>query len=390
MYTKNPHVNSRSDVAQQDPLLRLADILTKRQDGLPPMEPEVYSGSRMDFPTWLKSFEALIEKQTHSVTERNAKEAIRHFLTLEDEEAYEKAKYTLIRRYGDKFKVAEAYRDRLHRWPIIKQEDGEGLLKLSDFLEHCHAAMNSIHYLRCLDDPEENRKILSKLLRYMYVVDRWSRVIDRHLYGNQQQSYYYADYEGCYPSFTDFCEFMATEARIACGPGNIKVDNYKEDKKTYTNSRKARTLVSESTELNPMSSEQTSTENDVKGKNPSCIKCKESHHLSSCQQFLTLSVEDHKTFVVDNRLCFGCLNRGHCYRECRRRKYSSLCRTPDFQSSSKKVVQGQLGQSNSQKNSDTQSKPNVSMQKNAVSMKTKINTKQIEFEESEYHSMKRP
>ena len=187
--------------------------MSDRRDRLPPMEPEVFDGSRMDFPTWLKSFEALIEKPTLSVTERlfylskytsgSAKEAIRYFLTLDDKEAYEKAKNTLVRRFGDKFKVAEAYRTKLNKWPVIKHGDGEGLQKFSDFLEHCRAAMNSIHYLKCLDDPEENRKMMSKLPRS--VADRWSRVIDNHLYGKHPQSYYSTENEGCYPSFTDFC-----------------------------------------------------------------------------------------------------------------------------------------------------------------------------------------
>jgi hypothetical protein len=40
--------------------------------------------------------------------------------------------------------------------------------------------MNSIHYLKDLDDPEENRKMLPKLPRYL--ADHWSREVDKRLY----------------------------------------------------------------------------------------------------------------------------------------------------------------------------------------------------------------
>lgn len=48
-----------------------------------------------------------------------------------------------------------------------------------DFLQHCHTAMNTIHYLNVLNDPDENQKMIRKLLTQ--VVLRWSQIVDEWL-----------------------------------------------------------------------------------------------------------------------------------------------------------------------------------------------------------------
>ena len=98
------------------PLLeRLADLLSNSRDHLPKMEPEVFNGNLLKFPVWIKSFDAIIESHTQSPAERlyflskytsgAAKEAIEGFLTLNDDQAYLRAKYTLNTRFGDRYKV---------------------------------------------------------------------------------------------------------------------------------------------------------------------------------------------------------------------------------------------------------------------------------------------
>ncbi|KAF0306216.1 hypothetical protein FJT64_022233 [Amphibalanus amphitrite] len=61
--------------------------------------------------------------------------------------------------------------------------------------------------MRALDDPHTIHLVLKKLPAY--VTDRWKRLVDTRVYGATPS----------YPTFTDFVELVATEARIACGPG---------------------------------------------------------------------------------------------------------------------------------------------------------------------------
>ena len=177
--------------AVEDSLTRLADILSQRrlQDTLPLPEPEIFSGDLLHYPVWLKSFQTIIEGQTERVSQRlyylgkyttgEPKEAISGLLLLETSDAYKQAKKILSDRYGNPFLVAEAYRKKINEWPKIPPNDGTSLRKFSDFLIHCQTAMNTVRYLKVLNDPDENQRMVRKLRRYL--IDRWSREVDRWL-----------------------------------------------------------------------------------------------------------------------------------------------------------------------------------------------------------------
>lgn len=332
-----------------DVLNRLADILLNKQDRLPRMEPEVFGGSFLQFPIWIKSFVTIIEEHTDSSSQRlyylskytkgEAREAIQGFFSLDGDDAYRSAKATLVRRYGDKYKVAEAYRRKIDTWPQIKHGDGTTLQKLSDFLHQCLTAMSSIVYLQSLDDAEENQKIVRKLPRN--VADRWNRTVDKWLYGRHTDydSMYTGDqYEGSYPPFSEFCAFIALEARVACGPGNVKRepedpkrDQKREDKRPprYTRQPSARSLAANAGAPAPPKTSYTvpSPSHSTRPKETqpeSCIVCEKQHSLDKCPKFLEMSPDERRTLAMANGLCFGCLKRAHLYRQCRQKKHAHL------------------------------------------------------------------
>ncbi|CAH3178660.1 unnamed protein product, partial [Porites lobata] len=151
----------------EDSLHRLADVLCQRrlQDMLPLPEPEIFGG---------------------------------HLLT-----------------------IPYAYRKKINEWPKIPPNDGTSLRRFSDFLVHCQTATKTIKYLKVLDDPDENQKMLQKLPRYL--IDRWSREVDRWLNkeGEEQNRGEESVPDGdgtAYPPFKAFCRFLEREARIACNP----------------------------------------------------------------------------------------------------------------------------------------------------------------------------
>ena len=170
-----------------DLMQRLADLLTQRQDrdSLPHPEPEVFTGNPLRYPNWVKFFETFIERKTMDPSERlyylgkyttgAAKEAVSGLLSLDNVDAYNKAKTILTNRFGNPFTVADAFCKRINSWPKIQPNDGQSLGKFSDFLEHCNTAMKTIQYLNVLNDPDENQKIIQKLPNHLV---RWSRVVD--------------------------------------------------------------------------------------------------------------------------------------------------------------------------------------------------------------------
>ena len=133
---------------------KLVELLTDRQQH-PAMEPDVFGGDVIQFPVWLRSFEAIIENTTsserdklyflHKYTGGEARKTIHRFMILDEQDTYAKAKQARIRRFGDKYKTYEAFKDELHRWPVV--EDRKGLQQFSDFLQQCSAAVKSVHYL---------------------------------------------------------------------------------------------------------------------------------------------------------------------------------------------------------------------------------------------------
>ena len=147
---------------------------------LPLPEPEIFGGDLLHYPLWLKSFETIIEGQTDKVSQRlyylgkytrgEPREAISGLLLLETADAYRRAKKILAERFGNPFLVADAYRKKINEWPKIPPNDGTSLRRFSDFLVHCQTATKTIKYLKVLDDPDENQKMLQKLPRYL--IDR--------------------------------------------------------------------------------------------------------------------------------------------------------------------------------------------------------------------------
>ena len=55
---------------EESTLERLVTLLSDKQNKLPEMEPEIFSGDLLTFPTWLASFETLIEGNTKSPQDR--------------------------------------------------------------------------------------------------------------------------------------------------------------------------------------------------------------------------------------------------------------------------------------------------------------------------------
>ena len=340
--------HSQTPVSPGEVLMRrLADSLTQRQDrdSLPRPEPEVFTGNPLRYPNWIKSFETFIERKTQNPSERlyylgkyttgEAKEAISGLLALDNTGAYSKARKILTDRFGNPFIVADAYRKKLNCWPRILPNDGQGLRKFSDFLQHCNTAMNTIQFLNVLNDPDENQRMVKKLPSHVAL--RWNRVVDEWLAEDDPEEHDFVPRSGNraaktgYPPFAEFCEFMRKEARIACNPVTSLQALKTEETKEKTEGGRTRPPYRDKN--NDVRALATGSSNAVGERGPStggskriiCPFCKDNHELDACTKFLKISLSDRRTFAQTNALCWGCLKWGHIYRECRGRKTCRTC-----------------------------------------------------------------
>ena len=322
-------VNPPKSTSDEDVITKLAEVLTQRQDrdSLPRPEPEVFKGDLLRYPMWIKSFEKFTERKTKDSSERlyyiskfttdGAKEAVSGILPLDSEEAYIEAKKIIASRFGDPFIVLNAYRRKISEWPRILPKDGPGLRRFSDFLQHCHTAMHSIKYLEVLNDPEENQRMLRKLSNYL--VSRWSRIVDkwieeereegqgRETSGPPEVNNTNNARETKYPPFE---EFLKTEARIACNPitslqatkeeglkgnGDKWKPNSKfrknKDSKDHSGFRSFATGADETNEGRERNREEN------KAKRTTCLFCKASHDIDTCDKFLCLPLTERRNFV---------------------------------------------------------------------------------------------
>jgi hypothetical protein len=318
MYHHTPVVNPvvNSSASEFNLAVALANAVDRNR--LPIPTPKVYTGNPMDFVAFKKSFKTLIENKGISAEEKiyylmqyvtgDAREAISGCLYGSEEADYQHAWETLEKRFGHPFKIQEAYRDKLEKWPKVGTKDGTALQRYADFLQSCLDAAPYIKGLSILDDCKENQRMAAKLTDW--AVNRWSRIVADSL-------------ESCtYPTFKQFVAFVEREAKVACNPvissQAVKGMNSSPDLKVHPDARgrPTRSLATE---------QATQKDRGLKDKK-SCPYCKGEHYLPDCSNFAEQSVQERNAFIKKEKRCFGCLRTGHFTKNCKVRHTCQRCK----------------------------------------------------------------
>ena len=218
--------------SQLTAITKLLEI--QSQNRLPLPEPGIFSGDHLKYPTWIRAFESLVESRATKPSDRlyflsryvsgEAKEVIQGFMLMEGDDAYQKAKEVLHKRYGDSFAVAAAFRKKLDAWPHIAPFDSLGLRRYADFLVQCEQAMKKVGSLRVLNDDQENQKMTVKLPKWAST--RWGRTV-----------YKWKKEKGEFPPFSEFVKYVVMEADIVCDPVNCRQWKTEEEFKGLRNKR---------------------------------------------------------------------------------------------------------------------------------------------------------
>ena len=275
---------------------------------LPISEPDIFDGKDpLSFPIWKLAFDALINHRTITDTDKlnllnkylggEAKKAVRGFLMLPPSEAYSAAYGLLINRYGDNFRLASVFQERLRSWPRIGSTDIGGMRNFIDFLIQCRTAKRSYTALKTLDDETENTALTKKLP--VWIARQWARRVSA-----------YRESTGEYPPFSDFVDFLVQEDTVANDPLSRELQKAEKSKERVKGGSFAAEI---------------SVKPDGR-KFGRCLFCGEQHSLDMCRRFGAELLEVRRRFVRENRLCFGCFNRGHIASDCKDRKICQFCR----------------------------------------------------------------
>lgn len=159
-------------------------------------------------------------------TRGQPRELVRSCQHMAADLGYVKAKELLKQHFGNEYKVASAYKEKVFAWPPIRAEDVNALQAYSLFLRSCCNVMENIQYMQELDMTSNMRIVMSKLP--FKLREQWRSVAHNIMHTSDRRAL-----------FKDLVEFIEKHVRIlsdplfgdirdsAPGTGGAKVDRLK-------------------------------------------------------------------------------------------------------------------------------------------------------------------
>ena len=121
----------------------------------------------------MSAFKNLIERKTRDDSSRlyylvqycrgDVQDLVKSCLTMSPTEGYLETKRLLQCTYGQAYKIATAFAERITNGPMLKSEDAESLFKFSIWLTSCKNTLEQVGYFSKVDNPESLRQIIQRL-----------------------------------------------------------------------------------------------------------------------------------------------------------------------------------------------------------------------------------
>ena len=128
------------------------------------------------------------------------------------EEGYLVARKLLKEHYGQNYRIAAAYLQRIMEVPLIRPEDGEALRRFSVLLISCKNTLKEIGYLNKLDNLVSLQNIFSKLP--YSIRQKWCDIADDTTSNKKREV-----------TFEDISRFVEVKARALNHPIFGKINN---------------------------------------------------------------------------------------------------------------------------------------------------------------------
>ncbi|CAB4008789.1 Hypothetical predicted protein [Paramuricea clavata] len=236
-----------------------------------------FKGDPTEYHLFIRTFGMRVERNVKSSGARmqylqqyldgEPKDLIKGCHYMEPDAGYVEAMKLLNEKYGDPYKVSNAYVKKVNDWPILRPGDDNALEKLAIFLTQCPSAMESLSYLVTLDHPNNLQCLMKKLTFYQQ--ERWRREVTK------------LREKGKNLAFKHFVSFVKTEAKIATDPifSRQALDKIGQDDKSKFK--------------RGSTSKFTSNATMIKEESPnSCIACNDLHDLDECKVYLKKSLSE--------------------------------------------------------------------------------------------------
>lgn len=290
---------------------------------LPTREPSIFRDDPLQFIKWRRSFDTLVGQKDIRTSDRlalleryiagEAAECIEGVFYRSDEDAYNDAWKLLNERFGHPSIVMNSFRKKLSMWPIIGATEYTALRRFSDFLATIDHAIPHIKGLEILNDQEENKKILHKLPDW--VISKWCTIAAARDENVSE-----------YPSFHEFAQFLARQAKIATNPvcSLLALRGERQERKPGKEpwKRKATVMASNTQFASPEHETRDGLTRGMKH----CVFCQATdHYLPNCRVLLDKNLKDRKEFIQNNKRCYKCLRTGHGSKNCNQPHTCNTC-----------------------------------------------------------------
>ena len=322
--TSPPFADDRSGSSFHELMLDLqqeqASALT-----LPPNEEPCFSGDPIEYCTFIRAFESLIETKTKSPSARlyyliqftsgDAQELMRSCLPMGTTESYDRAKGLLKSKFGQNYQISTAYAERIMKAPQIKAEDGQALQRYLVLLTSCKNPLKEIGFLNKLHNPDTLRRIVEKLP--FALRRRWRDVADSITEEQKRDK-----------TTEDITEFVDKRARVTNHPqfGHLKESISETRNRSMSSATERKRKPTFTTcKLSYAFHHETVHGNASKdSKIPKCILCTQQHWLSCCKAFRQKSKQERLKFVREKGLCDNCLQVGHMAKSCPKESFCKV------------------------------------------------------------------
>ena len=325
------HYNSQIwRIQEENAEIQKTQVELLRRMTVPVPKPPVFDGNILEYPKWENVFDALIEDQVvrpnyklyylGEYTCGAAQKTISGLLGLRTEDAYKRARKTLKERFGDPFRIYEAYRDKLRNWkPCITSAD---LQEFSDFLIMTQETMKSVKYLKELESYSTIWELAARLP--IFYGNKWRESAKKKEAKCGEYSF---------ANFVDFTQEASLDA-------NHPVFSHDALTSTRKELEKERNLPADRMRRTPERKDRkkqhgislTTTGSESSCKHPpdasSCMLCKGKHGLAACKNFTEKPFKERLELCMSRGICFSCLSQGHTARQCKQKTQCEVCKKP--------------------------------------------------------------
>ena len=146
---------------------------------------------------------------------------------MQEDRGYNEARKLLAERYGQPYKIATAYVDRVINGQLIRSEHGPALQKFSILPTSCRNTLKEVGYLNRLENPDCLRKIVDQL-PYSFKL-KWRDLVDS-----------ITQREARDPNLKDLTDFVKVRSRVTNHPIFGKVQFEQKSTNSKFNDRKKR------------------------------------------------------------------------------------------------------------------------------------------------------